>query len=139
MGLDLSDPDEFLYIGASAEVNPYKITGLARVLWLSTHGTSYLVFLQLWDRTQPVVLNPAEVAAYRWVSFDVFTHKFQQFFQPKTSQISSQSKHPALSIRLAALLLPLQPAVNPAVASGHQPDLSSEFILWGITFRVPGI
>jgi hypothetical protein len=95
------------------------------------------VFLQLWDKTQPVILNPDEVAAYRWVSFDIFTHRFQQFFRPKTSQISNSGNHPALSIRLAALLLPLQPANNPSVQAGEQPDLSSEFILWGITYRVP--
>lgn len=83
-----------------------------------------------------MVLNPTEVAAYRWVSFDVFTHRFQQFFYPKVSQITSSNRRPALSIRLAALLLPSQPSINPPIAEGEQPDSSSEFILWGITYRV---
>lgn len=137
IGLDLRPPDKFLYIGSTAEIDPYKITGRARVLHLSTHSIPHTVFLQLDSSTPALTLNEAEVAAYRWVDFEVFTHKFHEWFRPKvTSAGGISGRRPIVTMRLAAITLPLRPSIDPPVPSGHKPDDSTEFTLWGITYRV---
>jgi hypothetical protein len=116
---------------------------------LSLHGKLQSVFVSLLPVPFPLELSADEIEAYRWASFDNFTHALPSDFQtailkPKFISIDDWVLQKALGFMgvkaspqiecfVGGALLPMQPTVQ---VEDPGADCNSEFHLWGITYRV---
>ena len=142
VGLDLCDSSRFNYLGGFPEVNCYKHTTWKRNLFLSAH-----VFLQTSHENLYLNLEPREVDSYRWVSFENFTHNFDAISKPKhtvipdllvrrMSHLFNYKSKQKVYCSVPGAVLPLHPEYDSYDYSRiNSPDDSSEYHLWGITYR----